>query len=592
MTERLGMGLQERCVICVDDDREFLKSLEFFLPEQINRSCPEGLSYRFLFMSEPLEALETMRQVAEAGEAVAMVISDQQMPNMKGTEFMARARELAPDCIRVLLTGHSGIDAAILGINDQLLHKYLTKPIESEHEFVLSVKQLLDRFELDRKLQRQSALLRGLYDFANNLNATRGVDAAVHLAVEFTKTALPCNEARVILAPPAETEDPAEAAPDLSIVPDAVDNVMRAPTVETGIVGRVEDCPWYEGMGYVAEGAWAPGPVAYAVLGAGDSAMGLLLAWEPVGGPQFGDETVESLRYIAASASIAIENRLSQTRLEDIARARARSLEEARARLQILDRLKTDFLSFVSHELRTPLNHMSAVGMLEDEMDPKDRVKMVAVVRTGYERLERFIMSSLEYFEWFSARREACTEVTNMTELVEARVAKSRVHDTVPIEWNMRLSREPCLALFPRACAEKLLGVLIDNSVKFSMGHPSIRINLSVRAGWVTLVIADRGRGFPPEWASEIFRPFTIADPMHHREGTALSLAKAAAMVEAYGGRIRAESAGPDQGATFIVDLPVKTETRSRLVEVKNWRAGAGRSAAPTGPDDVRSEAA
>ena len=50
---------------------------------------------------------------------------------MKGTEFLAQARELAPSSVRILLTGHSGIEAAITAINDQLLDRHLTKPIES-----------------------------------------------------------------------------------------------------------------------------------------------------------------------------------------------------------------------------------------------------------------------------------------------------------------------------------------------------------------------------------------------------------------------------------------------------------------------------
>ena len=55
--ERMSGPVHERCILCVDDDQEFLKSLEFFLPEQINRHRTDELSYRFAFLSNPVEAL-------------------------------------------------------------------------------------------------------------------------------------------------------------------------------------------------------------------------------------------------------------------------------------------------------------------------------------------------------------------------------------------------------------------------------------------------------------------------------------------------------------------------------------------------------
>ena len=55
----------------------------------------------------------------------------------------------------------------------------------------------------------------------------------------------------------------------------------------------------------------------------------------------------------------------------------------------------------------------------------------------------------------------------------------------------------------------------------------------------------------------ELFRPSTVIDTLHHCEGTVLSLAKTAAMVEAHGGCIQAQSEGRGQGATFVLELPL-----------------------------------
>jgi signal transduction histidine kinase len=69
-------------------------------------------------------------------------------------------------------------------------------------------------------------------------------------------------------------------------------------------------------------------------------------------------------------------------------------------------------------------------------------------------------------------------------------------------------------------------------------------------------MVIDRGQGFPPESASELFRPFTVADVTHHSQGTGLNLALAYAIVEAYGGKLWAESEGVGLGATFTAAFP------------------------------------
>jgi len=60
----------------------------------------------------------------------AVVISDMRMPGMNGAEFLAHVRKLAPRTLRMLLTGHKDIDAAIEAVNDGRIFRYLTKPCD------------------------------------------------------------------------------------------------------------------------------------------------------------------------------------------------------------------------------------------------------------------------------------------------------------------------------------------------------------------------------------------------------------------------------------------------------------------------------
>ena len=102
----------------------------------------------------------------------------------------------------------------------------------------------------------------------------------------------------------------------------------------------------------------------------------------------------------------------------------------------------------------------------------------------------------------------------------------------------------------------RVVGVLLDNALKFSEDDKHIRVSIKTENGRVTLTVSDHGRGFAPEMGPELFRPFTIANVMNHSQGTGLSLALASAIVAASKGKISAASAGVGHGAIFTVELP------------------------------------
>jgi signal transduction histidine kinase len=118
------------------------------------------------------------------------------------------------------------------------------------------------------------------------------------------------------------------------------------------------------------------------------------------------------------------------------------------------------------------------------------------------------------------------------------------------------LPAEPCLVRGSSADLTEIVRILLDNAVRFSTEEPHISIRCELSADEVCLSVEDRGAGFEPELAEEILKPFTIADSLHHRSGSALNLAKANAIAIAHGGSIRAESEGQGRGAKFTLRLP------------------------------------
>jgi ActR/RegA family two-component response regulator len=75
----------------------------------------------------------------------AVVVSDMRMPGMNGAKFLAQVRQLAPDTVRILLTGYSDMDAAIDAVNEGNIFRYLTKPCQKE-VLVKAINLSLDQY--------------------------------------------------------------------------------------------------------------------------------------------------------------------------------------------------------------------------------------------------------------------------------------------------------------------------------------------------------------------------------------------------------------------------------------------------------------
>src|SRR5512135_1111445 len=93
-----------------------------------------GADYRIVRATSGAEALAVLTEMALRGRAVALIASDQRMPEMTGVEFLEQSRAHAPDAKLVLLTAYADTDVAIKAINDIGLDYYLLKPWDPPEE--------------------------------------------------------------------------------------------------------------------------------------------------------------------------------------------------------------------------------------------------------------------------------------------------------------------------------------------------------------------------------------------------------------------------------------------------------------------------
>jgi len=182
-------------IVCVDDDREFLASLETFLPKHL-RSSSRRFDLDFEFFHDPSDALEMCEQF-DSGE-LAVVISDQRMPDMKGIELLARVKKLHPQSKRVLLTGHAGLDSAVTAINERVLNKYVFKPVEPVG-FSEGLRLLLSEFHLQFRAETRRNRMMAQFEFVRAISAAKSIAEVLANTVSFLDEQIRPAEVRIAL---------------------------------------------------------------------------------------------------------------------------------------------------------------------------------------------------------------------------------------------------------------------------------------------------------------------------------------------------------------------------------------------------------
>ena len=125
---------EKKTVLIVDDEENNL---------QLLKRTFRG-KYNILTAHNGVEALEIVKQY---GEKIALIVSDQKMPVMEGTEFLKKVRETNPQIIKILLTGHVDTDILVSAINDCDLFQYILKPFEPE-ELKIAVDNGISKYSM------------------------------------------------------------------------------------------------------------------------------------------------------------------------------------------------------------------------------------------------------------------------------------------------------------------------------------------------------------------------------------------------------------------------------------------------------------
>ncbi|HKA25421.1 MAG TPA: ATP-binding protein [Candidatus Eisenbacteria bacterium] len=252
--------------------------------------------------------------------------------------------------------------------------------------------------------------------------------------------------------------------------------------------------------------------------------------------------------------------RASATRLEAGGRDAVLLVLHDLTEIELLARVRQEFVANVSHELRTPLTSIRgyAETLLEGGLDDRDhREGFVGVIREQAERLTAIIDDLLSLAELERPGSTPRREPFDLREVAGRQVAAARERaeksglalvlapgPPVPLEADARL-------------IEQVLANLLDNAVKYTeRGEIEVRMGSSGGRAWCE--VEDTGPGIPQEDQPRIFERFYRVDKARSREkgGTGLGLSIVKHIVLLHGGTVSVKSQ-LGQGATFRFEIPL-----------------------------------
>ena len=236
-----------------------------------------------------------------------------------------------------------------------------------------------------------------------------------------------------------------------------------------------------------------------------------------------------------------------------------RSERYARREAELANATKDSFVAMVSHELRTPLSAIIGWASMARTLPPgPELARALETIERKAREQDRMIEDLLDMSRLAAGtlRLEiADVSVDEVIESAAATLAPAACKKGVDVVVGARAGTIRADA----SRLEQVVSNLVSNAIKFTPASGRVIVAGTRDDDGVEIAVSDTGVGIAPEFLPEVFEPFRQGEgaPSRRHGGLGLGLAIVKHVVEAHGGSIRVTSGGHNQGATFVVRLPL-----------------------------------
>ena len=235
-----------------------------------------------------------------------------------------------------------------------------------------------------------------------------------------------------------------------------------------------------------------------------------------------------------------------------------RRMEDA---LRDADRRKDEFLAMLSHELRNPLAPIRSSLFVLARSSPGSELarRSQAIIGRQVEHLARIVDDLLDVTRITQRKIRLKRERVDMAEVLWRTLEDHRASVAqAGLELQTDIARQDISILGDRTRLAQVIGNLLQNAEKFTPRGGRVTVSLRASESMAVLRVSDTGVGMTREVLERLFTPFAQADRTLARSqgGLGLGLALVKELVELHGGRVSAQSGGPDRGSEICVMLP------------------------------------
>lgn len=463
-------------------------------------------------------ALELLEQ-----EPVHVIVSDQRMPGMTGSEFLAIARERHPRAMRMLLTGYADLEAVVQAVNEGGIYAYATKPWDA-NDLKLRIEQAYEIQQLREDKDKLLDQYKQVFEASGDPIVLVDRKGTMHDANNACARLLGLTREELLRTRFGDhLEDPRSLVRSLKHRREGNQFVNVDLTLRNS-KGDLIDC---------------------------------LMTANYLGKQANGRELFQAM-IKDISDRRQEEKRLMKLNADLDKRVAVRTS-------QLLEALE-DLGSFsytVAHDLRSPLKNIVALSdMLQahttEQRDPEGAAYSQRIQK-GAQRLVELVDDLLRF-------SQTNTREMELRDVLLADLVATAIEEQVPEERRGQLSVSipaNCLIQADAPMLKVVLHNLLSNALKFTREEESPRIELGVseQDGMHVLHVRDNGVGFDSKHNDQVFGIFKRLHKPEHFEGTGVGLAIVQRVVSKHGGRVWAESA-LGVGTTVFVALPMQQRSR------------------------------
>ncbi|WNN87680.1 PAS domain S-box protein [Gloeocapsopsis dulcis] len=256
------------------------------------------------------------------------------------------------------------------------------------------------------------------------------------------------------------------------------------------------------------------------------------------------------------------------------------SIQQQAEQLQRANQIKDEFLAVLSHELRSPLNPILGWTRLlqNGKLDAARQAEALKTIERNAKLQTQLIEDLLDISCIMQGKLSLTAAPVSLSFVISAAVETVRLAaEAKNIQIALDLDSEIALIYGDAARLQQVMWNLLANAVKFTPNSRQVTVELRQLDQVAQIRVIDTGKGINPQFLPHVFEYFRQEDGSTTRKfgGLGLGLAIVRQIVEMHGGTVRAESQGENQGATFIVQLPVMQQATLIASEPIHTQAAA-----------------